>query len=85
MGRRMTLCGIRTEDESLVGGISDGKRRGWAGSIIKLHNNEQQSLSPEWSISEVGTPLPHYLNKLHILVASNNDNITEAMLKLIIT
>ena len=44
------------------------------GPISKLCNNKQQSLVPEWSMSEVGTPQPHHLDKPHILVDSNNNN-----------
>ena len=47
---------------------------GGVGPISKLYNNKQQSLGPDWSMSEVGTPSPHNLDKPHRLVASNNNN-----------
>ena len=42
--------------------------------ISKLRNNKLQSLGPKWSMSEVGTPPLHNLDKPHVLVASNNNN-----------
>ena len=41
---------------------------------ISVRNNNRRSLGPEWSMSEVGTPLPHNLDKPHGLVASINNN-----------
>ena len=41
---------------------------------ICVHNNKQWSLGPEWSMSKVGTPPPHNLDKPHGLVASINNN-----------
>ena len=41
---------------------------------IRVHNNKRRSLGPEWSMSEVGTPPPHNLDKPHGLVASINNN-----------
>ena len=47
---------------------------GWDCPIIS-RNNKQQRLGPEWSMSEVGTPPPHDLEKPHGLVASINNSI----------
>ena len=47
---------------------------GGAGTISKLRNNKQRSLGPEWSMSKVGNPPPHQLDKPHGLVASINNN-----------
>ena len=55
-----------------VGHRTEGGEGG-EGAIPKLRNNKKQSLGPEWSISEVGTPLPHNSDKPHGLVASNNN------------
>ena len=44
---------------------------GGAGPISKLRNNNRRSLGLKWSMSEVGTPPPHSLDKPHGLVASN--------------
>ena len=46
---------------------------GGAGSI-RVRNNKQRSLGPEWSMSEVGTPPPHNPDKPHRLVTSINNN-----------
>ena len=48
---------------------------GGAGTI-SVHNNRRRSLGPECSLSEVGTPPPHNLDKPHRLVTSiiNNKN-----------
>ena len=48
-----------------------------AGPISKLHNNKQRSLGPEWSMSEVGTPPPHNMDKPHGMVTSNNYNVRQ--------
>ena len=45
-----------------------------AGPTSKLRNNRRQSLSLEWSMSLVGTPPSHSLDKPHGLVSSNNNN-----------
>ena len=45
-------------------------REGGAGPISKLRNNKRRSLGPEWSMSKVGTPPPHNLDKPHGLLAS---------------
>ena len=62
-------------------------RDGGEGSISKICNNTQQSLGPEWSMSEVGTLPTHNLDKPHGLVASNthtkhktHSNITRSLL-----
>ena len=47
---------------------------GGAGPRSKLSNNKRRSLGPERSMSEVGTPPPHNLDKPRKLVASNNNN-----------
>ena len=41
---------------------------------ISASNNKRRSLGPECSMSEVGTPPPHNLDKSHGLVASINNN-----------
>ena len=41
---------------------------------ISVCNNKRQSLGPEWSMSEVGNPPPHNLDKPYRVVASNNNN-----------
>ena len=43
---------------------------GETGRDIYLRNNKKQSLGPEQSLTEVGTPPPHHLFKLHGLVES---------------
>ena len=52
---------------------------GWEGPI-SIRKNKRQNLGPKWSISKVGTPPPHNLDKPHVLVASinNNNNINLA-------
>ena len=47
---------------------------GEAVTIRKLRNNKRRILGLEWSMSEVGTPPPHNLDKPHGLVASINNN-----------
>ena len=47
---------------------------GGAGPISKIRKNKRRILGPEWSMSEVGTPLPHNRERSHGLVASNNNN-----------
>ena len=42
------------------------------GQIIKVRNNKQLILGPEWSMSEVGNPPSHNPYKPHGLVASIN-------------
>ena len=77
-GGRMILC--VAEVNGWVGGSTvgcplrftlDRSRRGWGGFIFKLHNNKQQSLGPECSLSNVGTPSPHDLYIPHGLVSIN--------------
>ena len=46
---------------------SDGKRRG-RGGLISIRKNKRQILDPECSMSEVGTPPPHNLDKYQGLV-----------------
>ena len=59
-------------------GHRTAKGEGMAGPIRKLRNNNRKSLGPEWSMSKVGTPPPHNLDKLHGLVATiKNNNINE--------
>ena len=41
---------------------------------ISIRKNKRQNLGPKWSISEVGTPPPHNLDKPHVLLASINNN-----------
>ena len=70
-----------------VGGVEFRAEGGEGGvvSISKLRNNKQQSLGPEWSMSEVGTPPPHNLDKHHGLVESiNNNNIPPSLPPLIL-
>ena len=47
---------------------------GGEGPISKLCKNNRQILGPEWSMSKVGTPPTHNLDKTHGLVASINNN-----------
>ena len=47
---------------------------GGAVTISKLRNNKRRILVLEWSMSKVGTPPPHNLDKPHGLVASINNN-----------
>ena len=48
---------------------------GGAGPISKPRKNKWRSLGTEWSMSEVGTPLPNNLDRPHELVTSNNNKI----------
>ena len=49
-------------------------REGGLGPIRKIRNDKRRSLGMEWSMSEVGNPPPHNLDKPHGLVASINNN-----------
>ena len=40
---------------------------------ISVCNNKRRSIGPEWSMSKVGTPPPHNLDKTHGLLASINN------------
>ena len=62
----------RKKTDGDVGRCLSG-RKGGEGPIV-VRNNKLQRLGPEWSISEVGTPPPHNLDKPHGLVASINKN-----------
>ena len=54
-------------------GKQDGRRRG-RGGLIFVHINKRRILGPEWSMSKVGTPPPHNLDKPPRLVESINNN-----------
>ena len=54
-------------------GESDSRRGGW-GRLISVRNNKRRIIGPEWSMSEVGTPPPHNLEKTHGMVDSTNNN-----------
>ena len=56
-------------------------REGGASSLLKICNNNQQNLGPEWSMSEVGTPPYDNPDKPHGLVASNTH--TQMVIKII--
>ena len=50
----------------------NGRRKRWGGRARVKSNNKRRILGPEWSMSEVGTPSPHNLDKPHRLVDSIN-------------
>ena len=54
-----------------LGWTLDVRKRGHGGFIFNVRDNKQQSLGPEWSLSEVGTPPPHDSDIPHGLVESN--------------
>ena len=64
----------RQEGEDNEGnGKLEVSRRG-RGRLVRVHNNKQRILGPEWSMSEVETPPPNNSDKPHGLVESINNS-----------
>ena len=68
----MIPCGDRRIEDDGGDGTYDG-RRGGRGGLISVRNNKRRILGPKWSMSEIGTPPSHNLDKPHKLVYSINN------------
>ena len=60
---------IGQDTESLSEGSQKARRAGGPGWNIYIRNNKKQSIGLDQSLTEVGTPPPHNLVKLHGMVA----------------